>query len=77
MTEIFTAAGAMGEPARLRQGEDSLAGQVLGILREVLEEPGLCEESEASLRRLVDLHRAHPERALYEHLRCIRPGRAG
>lgn len=74
MTEIFTAAGAVGGAAHPREDANILTRQVLGILREVLEDPGLCDESKASLRQLVHLHRDHPERALYEHLRCFRPG---
>ncbi|WP_422935184.1 hypothetical protein [Sinomonas sp. P47F7] len=57
--------------------EDTLAGQVLGILHEALEDPGLCEEAKGRLRRLMDQHEGHPERALYEHLRCVRSLRAG
>ncbi|WP_415853657.1 hypothetical protein [Sinomonas sp. G460-2] len=76
MVEIM-AAGAMAGPADPWAGEDTLAAQVLGILREVLDEPRLCEESKDNLRRLLVLHKGHPEQALYEHLRCIRSGRAG
>ncbi|WP_138417954.1 hypothetical protein [Sinomonas gamaensis] len=48
---------------------DSLGDQVVGILREVLEGPGLCEASKVRLRRLLIKHRGHPERALLEHFR--------
>ena len=50
---------------------DTLADQVIGILREVLETPGLCESAKVRLRRLLVKHRGHPERALLEHLRDL------
>lgn len=71
MAEIM-AAGAMAALTEPYAGEETLAGQVLGILLEVLEGPGLDQESKDRLRRLIDTHEGHPERALLEHLRCVR-----
>jgi hypothetical protein len=58
------------DPAR--PGEKTLADQVRGILREVLEKPGLPDAAKARLRHLVHHHGGHPERALLEHLRSLR-----
>jgi hypothetical protein len=51
---------------------ETLAGQVLGIILEVLDAPGLPDESKEKLRRRLDEHRDHPEQVLAEHLLCAR-----
>jgi hypothetical protein len=73
-TGSVTSAGLSEEvlPAEAGAFEETLAGQVLGIILEVLDSPGLLEESKERLRRRLDEHPGHPERALAEHLREIR-----
>jgi hypothetical protein len=70
MAEIVVAEDFTERAEALAPGE-TLADQVIGILREVLETPGLCEASKVRLRRLLVKHRGHPERALLEHLRGL------
>ncbi|GEB64249.1 hypothetical protein SAT01_16970 [Sinomonas atrocyanea] len=66
------AAGAIDYRLEPLEREETLALQVLGILHEVLARPGLSEEAKDGLRRLIEAHRDHPERALLEHLCCLR-----
>lgn len=49
-----------------------MADQVRGILREVLDGPGLSEDAKARLRRLMLENHSRPELALIEHLRLVR-----
>ena len=51
---------------------ETLGDQVLGILLEVLEGPGMAEEAKDRLRLRIAEYREHPERALLEHLREVR-----
>ncbi|MGT2460814.1 hypothetical protein [Sinomonas atrocyanea] len=74
LTGSMTAADVSGEGRRARGwgfGE-ALARQVLGIILEVLDAPGLPDESKQRLRRSLDEHRDHPEWVLAEHLLCTR-----
>lgn len=71
MAEIM-AAGAVDHRLERLVREETLAVQVWGILHEVLARPGLSEEAKDGLRRLIEAHPEHPERALLEHLRCLR-----
>jgi hypothetical protein len=76
MAEIM-AAGAVDPRLGPLQDQETLALQVLGILHEVLARPGLSEEAKDGLRRLIQAHPDHPEKALLEHLRSLRPTMAG
>ena len=76
MAEIV-AAGAIDYRLEPLEGEETVALQVLGILHEVLARPGLSEEAKDGLRRLIEPHRDHPERALLEHLRSLRSMEGG
>lgn len=72
-----TESEAPAGPGTGRGGEgagETLGDQVLGILLELLEAPGMSEEAKAGLRLRVAEHREHPERALLEHLRELRSG---
>ncbi|MGT2462941.1 hypothetical protein [Sinomonas atrocyanea] len=75
MAEIM-AAGAIDHRLEHLRGEETLALQVLGVIHEALARPGLSDEATEGLRRLVEAHPDHPEKALLEHLRCIRGSRA-
>ncbi|MCH6469218.1 hypothetical protein [Sinomonas terrae] len=68
MVEVLLA-DALPELPREEADRETLSEQVVGILREVLEGPALCEAAKVRLRRLLVTHRGHPERALLEHLR--------
>lgn len=59
---------------RLHPEEETLRDQVQGILREVLEGPGLRPEVKDRLQCLISDHPEHPERALFEHLHTLRDG---
>ena len=67
MVEVLPADTLPGLPREVA-GRETLSEQVVGILREVLEGPALCEAAKVRLRRLLVTHRGQPERALLEHL---------
>ena len=68
MAEVLSADTVPG-PLLSEADRETLGEQVVGILRDLLEGPGLCEAAKARLRRLLVKHRGRPERALLEHLR--------
>lgn len=68
----MTHTGSIPRMPRLHPDEKTLRDQVHGILREVLETPGLPEGAKDRLRGLIDQHAEHPERALLEHLHAMR-----
>ncbi|WP_138442111.1 hypothetical protein [Sinomonas susongensis] len=70
MVEVL-AAEMMPGPLLLQEDRETLGEQVVGILRELLEGPALCEAAKVRLRRTLVKHRGHPERALLEHLRSM------
>jgi MFS family permease len=51
---------------------ETIADQILGILHEALNDPGLGEAAKANLRRLMLRHHGRPERVFLEHLQWLR-----
>ena len=58
--------------ASLGQSAETVADQILGILHEALDGPGLGEAAKDNLRRLMLRHHGRPERVFLEHLHWLR-----
>lgn len=59
-------------PASLGESAETIADQILGILHEALDGPGLGEAARDNLRRLMLRHHGRPERVFLEHLHWLR-----